>query len=635
MGFAQWFWRLFLVYAGLIVVHVLLVTLALGPGWVGEENRAAFLWTCGGLTIAAGGLATWYCVRRIIEPLSALTRHVRAASAGGDGRPAIDSPDELGVLSAAFNQMQRDLARRVDELQKNSERLQTILGTMVEGVLAVGPDKTILLANEAGRQLLDFATPQPVGRPLLEVTRARPVYEAVTQALRSPAPVVTEFDSPGMQRRTLSLRATRLPGDPCPGVMVVLHDQSELRRLENLRRELVANVSHELKTPLAAIKAYAETLRLGAVNDPEHNVGFVQRIEEQAERLHQLILDMLQIARLEQGQETFEIGPVPMAELIDECGQQFAEVAAARQIVFHAEPPPDGIHALADEEGVRTILNNLVDNAIKYTPAGGQVTIRCRAGDQTVTLEIQDSGIGIAERDQARVFERFFRVDKARSREVGGTGLGLSIVKHLAQAFGGAVSLESAPAAAAPSGWNCRGRGNGTNVVFRSAKERPFAERKATNNGSRFAATIHTLSGLLLVRPDRSLPLENSAVKTLAHLVVAFAGLLAVCALTAIAADPAGFKTLAIGDAAPDFKLPGVDGKDYTLTTSQNAKLLLVVFTCNHCPTAQAYEERIMQAARRLQGPRRGAGGDLAERSAGRAARRTGLHRRRRLASTT
>jgi two-component system phosphate regulon sensor histidine kinase PhoR len=444
MGFAQWFWRLFLVYAGLIVAHVLLVTLVLGSGWVGEDRRAAFLWISGGMTIAAGGLATWYCVRRIIEPLSELTRHARAAAGDGDRSAAMQSPDELGVLSAAFSQMQRNLDRRIDEIEENSQRLQTILGTMAEGVLAVGPDRTILLANEAARELLDFAIAQPVGRPLLTATRARPVVEAAAQALNSPEPVVTEFDSPGPKRRTLSVRATRLPGEPCPGVMIVLHDQSELRRLENLRRELVANVSHELKTPLAAIKAYAETLRMGAVNDPEHNLGFVQRIEEQADRLHQLILDILKIARLEQGQTPLEIVPVALAALIEECRHQFADLAASKQVALSAELPAEDIEALADEEAIRTILNNLVDNAIKYTPAGGQVTIRCRADESAVTLEVQDTGIGIAERDQDRVFERFFRVDKART-DAGSTGLGLSIVKHLAQALGGSVSLESAP----------------------------------------------------------------------------------------------------------------------------------------------------------------------------------------------
>ncbi len=448
MGFAQWFWRLFLVFAGLIVAHVLVVTGILAFRNPPPEYRSVLLWTSAGLTILFGGLAMWACVRRIIEPLSELTRHARAASAAEGGQAAaLNSPDELGVLATAFNSMQRDLARRVDQIQENNEQLQTILGSMVEGVLAIGPDKTILLANDAARELLSFVTPKPVGRSLLEVTRIRPVQEAVARALAVAAPIETEFDSlsPGSQRRTLSLRATRLPGEPCPGVMVVLHDLSEVRRLENLRRELVTNVSHELKTPLAAIKAYAETLRMGAVNDAEHNLAFVERIEEQADRLHELILDILQIARLEQGQETFEIVPVPLAELIAACQHQFAATAAARQITLQADVPPREVVALADEEGARTILDNLVDNALKYTPAGGRVTIRCVLTDGEAILEVEDTGIGIAEKDQQRVFERFYRVDRARSREVEGTGLGLAIVKHLAQSFGGSVSLTSQP----------------------------------------------------------------------------------------------------------------------------------------------------------------------------------------------
>jgi two-component system phosphate regulon sensor histidine kinase PhoR len=445
MGFAQWFWRLFLVFAGLIAAHALVVTGILAFRNLSHEYRVVLLWTSAGVTTLFGAVATWACVRRIIEPLAELSRHARAVAGGENPQANIDSPDEVGEVAAAFTAMQRNLARGVDQVHEQSQRLQTVLGAMTEGVLAVGTDGNILLANDAARELLDFVTPQPIGRGLLEVTRARPVYEAVNQALVAPHPVVTEFDAPGPQRRTLALRATRLPGDPCPGVLLVVHDLSDVRRLESLRRELVANVSHELKTPLAAIKAYAETLRLGAVHDAEHNLVFVHRIEEQADRLHELILDMLQIARLEQGQETLDIGPVPVAELIDACARQFADKAAATQILLRAELPAADVAALADEEGIRTILNNLVDNALKYTPAGGSVTIRGRTDEQTVVLEVQDTGIGIAPQDQARVFERFYRVDKARSRELGGTGLGLSIVKHLVQSFGGAVAVASQP----------------------------------------------------------------------------------------------------------------------------------------------------------------------------------------------
>jgi len=180
-------------------------------------------------------------------------------------------------------------------------------------------------------------------------------------------------------------------------------------------------------------------------HDQEHNLHFVRRIEEQADRLHELILDILQIARVESGQESFELTDVPVGEVLDECGEQFAETAAAKRIELRIEPPPRDATIHADEEGLRTILNNLVDNAIKYTPAGGRVTISAAANAAVVTLEVADTGIGIAEKDLARIFERFYRADKARSRELGGTGLGLSIVKHLAHAFGGNVSVESQP----------------------------------------------------------------------------------------------------------------------------------------------------------------------------------------------
>lgn len=442
MGFAQWFWRLFLVLAGIVVAHAVVVSFLCSlPGPIAERQFGIGI--AAAIAIAAGAGAIWYCLRQITDPLAQLSRSVQeAAGSPGEGQ-TVDFPTEVGALAGAFAKMRQNLARRLEEIQENSQRLETILATMDEGVLAVGPDKTILLANEAGRRLLDFVTAEPIGRSLLEVTRARPVHEAVVRALQERSPVITEFDAPGIVRRTLSLRATRLPGSPCPGVMIVLHDLSELRRLENLRRELVANVSHELKTPLAAIKAYAETLRLGAVNDTEHNLVFVKRIEEQADRLHQLILDILQIARIEQGQETFEINPVELRPLIEQTAQQFLGLATSKEIALRTEPPPNGAAALADEEGLRTILNNLVDNAVKYTPSGGQVTIRGIASDRQVIVEVQDTGIGIAEKDQARIFERFYRADKARSREVGGTGLGLSIVKHLAQSFGGSVSLQS------------------------------------------------------------------------------------------------------------------------------------------------------------------------------------------------
>jgi len=293
--------------------------------------------------------------------------------------------------------------------------------------------------------LLSFVTPDAVGRPLREVTRSLPVHEAVSQTFKSEGPHRCEFEVSGAHRRVLSLWAGRIPGDPPPGVVVVLHDVTDLRRLENLRQEFVANVSHELKTPLAAIKAYAETLRIGAMCDEQHRDRFVQRIEEQADRLHALILDMLRLARMESGKEAFEITDVDLAAAVDACVSQRAQEASLKHITLQIDRADQNMRVRADEEGLRTILNNLVDNAIKYTPEGGQVTVRWSRNGTMAVLQVADNGIGIAREDQNRIFERFYRVDRARSRELGGTGLGLSIVKHLAQSFGGSVALESRP----------------------------------------------------------------------------------------------------------------------------------------------------------------------------------------------
>jgi two-component system phosphate regulon sensor histidine kinase PhoR len=439
VGFGQWFYRLFFTFAGLIVVHVLATALVLTV----LGGSATTVWLLAAGFVVTGGIVSWLVVRRMMQPVVDLARRVGPLSAAE--MAPLSNPDELVALAGAFDRLQRDLADRRDQMEDHAERLQTVLSSMAEGVLAVGPDKSILLANDAARQLLDFATPDARGRSLLAVTRSRPVQDAYTRALLTAEPVIQEFDAPGPIRRKLAVRATRLPGDPCPGVVVVLHDMTELRRLESLRRELVANVSHELKTPLAAIKGYAETLRLGAINDQDHNLHFVRRIEEQADRLHKMILDILQIARVESGQESFEFCDVSVSDLLRQCADQFGAAAAVKQIELAIDSPGEPLTVYADHEGVQTILSNLIDNAIKYTPAGSRVAVQARQCGSLIVLEVADTGVGIPEQHLDRIFERFYRVDKARSSELGSTGLGLSIVKHLAQAFGGSVSVESQP----------------------------------------------------------------------------------------------------------------------------------------------------------------------------------------------
>ncbi|APZ96174.1 HAMP domain-containing sensor histidine kinase [Fuerstiella marisgermanici] len=399
------------------------------------------------LALLFGAIATgltYVIVGRIITPLAEVTNRAQAIANGIDEAPLpVRSNDEIGFLAAAFNQMQSELARRFRQLRGNNEQLSTVLGSMHEGVIAVDADQRIVLANDASKLLIGFAPDSEVGRPLQEAVLSRRLHKVVRKCLETGDPVQSEFESVGETRRDLAVRATCLPGDPPPGVVMVLHDITELRRLENLRREFVANVSHELKTPLASITAYAETLRLGAMDDRENNIRFLVRIEEQAERLHQLILDMLQIARVESGEEAFDIIQVLIRRSVEGCCARHIEPAQRKQIDLLIEAPEEDLTVLADEDGLDTILDNLIGNAIKYTPEGGRVYVRWRDENDFVEIEVQDTGVGIAPEHQVRVFERFYRVDKARSRELGGTGLGLSIVKHLCQAFGGSVTLKS------------------------------------------------------------------------------------------------------------------------------------------------------------------------------------------------
>jgi two-component system phosphate regulon sensor histidine kinase PhoR len=407
-------------------------------------------------------------VWHIIRPLASLIKAAEAIAAGDyTHRVYVPNRDELGVLARTFNRMSQELNTRMNQLNQTSERQSTVLGGMIEGVIAVDSRQRIVLANRAAGRLFDFRPPTAEGRPLLEVVRNHAVHEAVMTALVTRRAQRLETKSgiqlPASRIQHLNVHVQPLPGEPCPGVVLVMHDTTELRRLESLRRDFIANVSHELKTPLSSIKAYAETLRNGAMHDPEASQRFLARIEEQSDRLHHLILDMLMLARIESDQQAFEIGPVDVVQVASSCIENQRRAADAKRIQLELRPGDSPCRVRADYEGLREILENLIDNAIKYTPEGGSVMVGwevsgvgCQVSEQntetrhltpdtssSIRISVRDTGIGIKPKEQERVFERFYRVDKARSRELGGTGLGLAIVKHLAQSFGGRVSVES------------------------------------------------------------------------------------------------------------------------------------------------------------------------------------------------
>jgi two-component system phosphate regulon sensor histidine kinase PhoR len=417
----------------------------------GIQEKVATLrrlvWTAAALTgFLALALAFWLA-HRIAKPIRELTRGAEEIAAGGYGhRVYVEGNDEVGQLTRTFNHMSERLAAQFTQLDDDRQQLRTVLSSMVEGVVAVDPEQRVLFANERAGQLLEFATRNAVGRYLWELARHRSMHEAIRGAMAQGEQQTQELIWNGPGARSLTVHVARLPGAAARGAVLVFHDNTELRRLEGLRQEFVANVSHELKTPLAVIQACVETLIDGAIDDAGHRVGFLERIGDQATRLHNLILDLLRLARIESATEAFTREELAMDAIVHECLDKHRTLAEGKKHRLEVVPPPPEERpalAWADEEAVRQILDNLVDNAIKYTPEGGLVRVRWgREGDQ-VLLEIKDTGIGIADVELPRIFERFYRVDKARSRELGGTGLGLSIVKHLAQAMQGSVRASS------------------------------------------------------------------------------------------------------------------------------------------------------------------------------------------------
>ncbi|MBI3822930.1 MAG: HAMP domain-containing protein [Planctomycetes bacterium] len=402
------------------------------------------VWTATGITLIIALVVSVVIARRISAPLVTLAAAADAMTRGtGGAKVPVSSADEVGTLAASFNAMSEACAAQMAQMNQDREQLLAIFRSMVEGVLVLDAEQSILFANDAASHLLGAPLQAAIGQKVWQVFRHRQLNEAVDKILASDEPYRCDLEWPGAERRDLALQGARLPGAPHRGAVLVFHDITHLRKLETVRQDFVANVSHELKTPLAAIQATVETLLDGALQDPAHNVQFLERIRENGERLHRLVQDLLTLGRIESSQAPLELEPIPLQAAAEACMSRQADRARAREVQLIAEAPRHPMAAIADAEALAEILDNLVDNAIKYTPAGGKVALRWRAEDHDAILQVVDTGTGIPEKDLPRIFERFYRVDRARSRALGGTGLGLSIVKHLVQALGGTITAES------------------------------------------------------------------------------------------------------------------------------------------------------------------------------------------------
>ncbi len=390
-----------------------------------------------GLLVAAmmGALASYFASRSLMR---LVTRARALASGVGGERLAVElGDDELGGLAGSFNHMADELDRTMRTLSGERDRMQAILESLTDAVLAIDSKLQIGEINRSAMRLLGLARP-PTGKPLIEVIRAPSLLEIVEQA-RAGETAHAEFTWQGPPRRTLL--ATAAPeGSRKQQCVLVLRDVTELRRLETMRRDFVANVSHELRTPVSIISANVETLVGGALADPVRSEEFLGAVQRNAERLARLVNELLDLSRIEAGSYELELKPMtaegPVGAVLDLLETRALERGLSIEVQVE-----DDLEFVADARSLEQVLVNLVDNAIKYTPKGGVIGLEARRSEGHAILEVWDTGPGVPEAHRARLFERFYRVDPGRSRDMGGTGLGLSIVKHLVEAMHGTVSM--------------------------------------------------------------------------------------------------------------------------------------------------------------------------------------------------
>jgi two-component system phosphate regulon sensor histidine kinase PhoR len=407
---------------------------------VGSVTRIIIVATV--IIAALAVLAAWIITRTLTRPIRELTRASRGIASGELGRRiSIATKDEIGQLASAFNEMSASLKTTVETVSTEKTELDSILSNMADGVIVTDPGGDIVLANRAAGRLLGFEEATAPGRPAIEVVHDHEIDEVLKQCLNTGQEQTEQFES-GITRRFLRVIAVPLLSqDRLNGALVLLQDLTELRGLQTMRRELVGNISHELRTPIAGIKAMVETLRSGAINDKEAAADFLSRIESEADRLAQMVAELTQLSRIETGQAELKMVPVDLNTLVDEVLAEMKPLAERQHVTLSRQFSSGLPRVPADRDRIRQTIINLVHNAVKFNKPGGNVSVSTGFDDKNVTLTVADTGIGISGDNLPHIFERFFKADRARTG--GGSGLGLAIAKHTVQAHGGEITARS------------------------------------------------------------------------------------------------------------------------------------------------------------------------------------------------
>lgn len=401
------------------------------------------------LLFIAATLVSYKVASSMTSPLEQITRVARRITdLDYDARVPMKRKDEIGQLATAINAMADSLQAQLKTIRDNEDLLQSVLDNMTGGIVMINAEGEIALLNRAAERLLDVKHSEMTGHSYKEIKHHYELTRLIDDGVSAGEPIHEERSIYNPVERIVRLDGVPMIQDGCSrGMLFLLQEVTEIRRLEKMRSEFVANVSHELKTPVAAVKGFAETLLGGGVTDEKTARSFLQIIYDENERLNRLIGDILELSKIESKRVQLECSPVHLIEFFDSVLETLSKVAEKKKITLSSDVPAE-LFIEGDEDKLRQIFMNLLSNAINYTQDGGNVrvtavSIQKKDGTESVRFTVSDTGMGIPRKDLPRIFERFYRVDKARSRSSGGTGLGLSIVKHLVELHRGSINVES------------------------------------------------------------------------------------------------------------------------------------------------------------------------------------------------